>query len=134
LALSGRAALAVSGQVDRDHAVLLRERRRLLGPTGFIASPPVDQHDGLGALARGGVVGRNAIDRRRLPGGAQKLGDEKLHRGHHTTALFHLPRRKSRTATIASRLSAPQIARYTPRGPSPARVERYHAIGSWTIQ
>lgn len=53
---------------------------------------------------------------------------------NHTTASLHLPRRKAIAATTASSDSAPQIARYTPRGPRPACVASVHANGNWNIQ
>jgi hypothetical protein len=52
----------------------------------------------------------------------------------YTCTRFHLPRLNITTDTAASTVSAPQIARYTPFGPSPALCERNQANGIWSIQ
>ena len=59
--LASLARLPVTGQVDRDHAMILGEDRDLVVPQFAVAAPAVDKHQRGIALAPDGVVDGDAV-------------------------------------------------------------------------
>ena len=55
-------AMAMAGQIERNHAILLRERGDLFGPGGVVAGIAVHEDDGFGPFAGNGGMNLEAVD------------------------------------------------------------------------